>query len=115
MRPETLDKIITKLRGIGNRLIGVIDLSEKLNIDIVTDIFIRINSKGTALSQGDFVMSKIAADENYGGNTLRKAIDYYAHLSRVLFFYKISYDDYSVIIFLYTQAKLELTIFHVKY
>ncbi len=49
-----------------------------------TDIFIRINSKGTALSQGDFVMSKIAADEQYGGNSLRKAIDYYAHLSTTL-------------------------------
>ncbi len=80
MSPETLDKIITNLRAIGNRLIGVIELSEGLDIDIVTDIFIRINSKGTALSQGDFVMSKIAADENYGGNILRKAIDYFAHL-----------------------------------
>ena len=94
MNPETLDKIITRLRGIGNRMIGVIDLSEKLNIDIVTDIFIRINSQGTALSQGDFVMSKIAADENYGGNNLRKAIDYYAHLSRVpSFFERIVEDD----------------------
>ncbi len=80
MNPETLDKILTNLRSIGNRLIGVIELSENLDIDIVTDIFIRINSKGTALSQGDFVMSKIAADENYGGNMLRKAIDYFAHL-----------------------------------
>ena len=61
-------------------MIGVIELSENLDIDIVTDIFIRINSKGTALSQGDFVMSKIAADESFGGNMLRKAIDYFAHL-----------------------------------
>lgn len=81
MAPETLDKILTNLRSIGNRLIGVIELSESLDIDIVTDIFIRINSKGTALSQGDFVMSKIAADETFGGNILRKAIDYFAHLS----------------------------------
>ena len=51
-----------------------------MEIDIVTDIFIRINSKGTALSQGDFVMSKIAADEDHRGNMLRKAIDYFAHL-----------------------------------
>ena len=80
MDPETLDKIITNLRSIGNRLIGVIELSESLDIDVVTDIFIRINSKGTALSQGDFVMSKIAADEDHGGNMLRKAIDYFAHL-----------------------------------
>ena len=74
-------------------MIGVIDLSESLNIDIVTDIFIRINSKGTALSQGDFVMSKIAADENYGGNNLRKAIDYYAHLSRIPSFYDVIKQD----------------------
>ncbi len=80
MKPETLDKILTNLKAIGNRLIGVIELSDNLDIDIVTDIFIRINSKGTALSQGDFVMSKIAADENFGGNMLRKAIDYFAHL-----------------------------------
>ena len=94
MQPETLDKVLTKLRSIGNRMIGVIDLSETLNIDIVTDIFIRINSKGTALSQGDFVMSKIAADENYGGSDLRKAIDYFAHLSRVPSFYdRIKEDD----------------------
>ncbi len=94
MQPETLDKVLTKLRSIGNRMIGVIDLSETLNIDIVTDIFIRINSKGTALSQGDFVMSKIAADENYGGTDLRKAIDYFAHLSRVPSFYdRIKEDD----------------------
>ena len=93
MQPEKLDKIITRLRGIGNRMIGVIELSEKLNIDIVTDIFIRINSKGTALSQGDFVMSKIAADETYGGNNLRKAIDYYAHLSRVPSFYERIVED----------------------
>ncbi len=80
MDPETLGEIISNLTAIGNRLIGVIELSENLEIDIVTDIFIRINSKGTALSQGDFVMSKIAADENYGGNIMRKAIDYFAHL-----------------------------------
>ena len=80
MEPETLDGILTNLRSIGNRLMGVIELSENLDIDIVTDIFIRINSKGTALSQGDFVMSKIAADESFGGNMLRKAIDYFAHL-----------------------------------
>lgn len=88
MEPETLDKILTNLRSIGNRLIGVIELSENLDIDTVTDIFIRINSKGSALSQGDFVMSKIAADEIFGGNMLRKAIDYFAHLCVDPSFYK---------------------------
>ena len=87
MDPETLDKVITNLRSIGSRLIGVIELSDNLEIDIVTDIFIRINSKGTALSQGDFVMSKIAADEEHGGNIMRKAIDYFAHLCKEPSFY----------------------------
>lgn len=94
MQPETLDRIITNLRAIGNRLIGVIELSENLDIDVVTDIFIRINSKGTALSQGDFVMSKIAADETYGGNMMRKAIDYFTHLAvEPSFFNKIATKD----------------------
>ncbi len=78
---EDLQRILNRLRGIETTQIGVIDLSEKLDLDIVTDIFIRINSKGTALSQGDFVMSKMAADEKYGGNILRKLVDYFAHLA----------------------------------
>lgn len=92
VEPEVLEKIITKVKGVANRMIGVIELSENLDIDVVTDIFIRINSKGTALSQGDFVMSKIAADEIHGGNTLRKVIDYFSHLAIVPAFF-----DYIVV------------------
>lgn len=80
MDTEQLSKIITNLISIKNSQIGVISLSNNIDIDVVTDIFIRINSKGTSLSQGDFVMSKIAADEFNDGNTLRKVIDYFAHL-----------------------------------
>lgn len=87
IEPEELERIISKVKSIANRMIGVIELSENLDIDVVTDIFIRINSKGTALSQGDFVMSKIAADEVHGGNTLRKVIDYFSHLAVVPSFY----------------------------
>lgn len=81
MKDESLDSIISKLKGLVNQSIGIIELSDSLQIDIVTDIFVRINSKGTTLNQGDFVMSKIAADEEHGGNTLRKIIDYFSHLS----------------------------------
>lgn len=93
MDPETLGDVLSNLTAIGNRLIGVIELSDNLELDIVTDIFIRINSKGTALSQGDFVMSKIAADENFGGNMLRKAIDYFAHLCVDPTFYDYMADN----------------------
>jgi len=72
---------IEKLRKITNNLVGVIELADDLDIDTVTEIFIRVNSAGTELSQADFAMSKIAVNETYGGNLLRKAIDYFCHLA----------------------------------
>ena len=59
MSGDNLPKVLNQLKGIEGTQIGFIELSEKLDIDVVTDIFIRINSKGTPLSQGDFVMSKM--------------------------------------------------------
>ena len=87
VKPNDLNKIINKLKGIANRQIGVIELDHTLEIDEVTEIFIRINSKGTALSQSDFVMSKMAADIEHGGNTLRKTVDYFCHLASKPEFY----------------------------
>lgn len=76
-----LNKIMMQLMEIKNRQIGVITLNKELTIDEVTEIFIRINSQGAKLNQADFAMSKIAANEAYGGNMLRKAIDYFSHLA----------------------------------
>ena len=72
---------IERLRGITSNVIGLIELDHALDIDTVTEIFIRVNSEGVPLSQADFAMSKIAVNETYGGNTLRKAIDYFCHLA----------------------------------
>ncbi|MEW6619673.1 MAG: DUF262 domain-containing protein [bacterium] len=72
---------IEKLRKIINNHVGVIDLAEDLDIETVTEIFIRVTSAGAELSQADFAMSKIAVNEIYGGNLLRKAIDYFCHLA----------------------------------
>lgn len=94
MDQEDLHNVLESLKNLQHCNIGVIELDASLDIDIVTDIFIRINSKGTALSQGDFVMSKIAADEQHGGNALRKVIDYFAHLCKDgTFFNKIKEKD----------------------
>ena len=94
MGQEELHKVLESLKNLQHCNIGVIELDASLDIDVVTDIFIRINSKGTALSQGDFVMSKIAADEIHGGNTLRKVVDYFAHLCKDGTFYnKIKEKD----------------------
>ncbi|WP_303188831.1 DUF262 domain-containing protein [uncultured Clostridium sp.] len=77
-----LANTITNLIAIKNNNLGIIDLSHKLDIETVTEIFIRINSKGVVLSQADFAMSKISSNEVYGGNTIRKTIDYFCHLAK---------------------------------
>ncbi len=78
---DTVFKVIERLRGIVHNHVGVIELSEDLDIETVTEIFIRVNSAGKSLSQADFAMSKIAVNEAFGGNVLRKAIDYFCHLA----------------------------------
>lgn len=78
---DEIFKIIERLRSIIHNHVGIIELSEDLDIETVTEIFIRVNSAGSALSQADFAMSKIAVNETYGGNMLRKAIDYFCHLA----------------------------------
>ena len=78
---DEVSEELTKLKAIANRQIGVIELEHTLDIDEVTEIFIRINSKGTPLSQSDFVMSKMAADTEHNGNVLRKVVDYFCHLA----------------------------------
>ncbi|MDQ1266627.1 MAG: hypothetical protein QG635_1779 [Bacteroidota bacterium] len=83
----------SNLINIPKKQIGLIELSPDLNIETVTEIFIRINSKGVVLSQADFAMSKIAADTEYGGNELRKAIDYFCHLAIAPEFYNHIVDN----------------------
>lgn len=91
---DAIFSALEKLRQITNNHVGIIELAEDLDIETVTEIFIRVNSAGAQLSQADFAMSKIAANETYGGNQLRKAIDYFCHLSVAPEFYgKIAQAD----------------------
>lgn len=83
----------SNLINIPKKQIGLIELSHDLDIETVTEIFIRINSKGVVLSQADFAMSKIASNTEYNGNELRKAIDYFCHLSIAPEFYKHIIDN----------------------
>ena len=77
---SAVNDVLTRLQQIQNNSIGVIELSHQLDIVQVTEIFIRINSKGVVLSQADFAMSKISSDDRYGGNQIRKTMDYFCHL-----------------------------------
>ncbi|MFH2047819.1 MAG: DUF262 domain-containing protein [bacterium] len=85
---NTIDESLESLKGIVNNPIGLIEINADLDIETVTEIFIRINSAGVVLSQADFAMSKIAANETYGGHVLRKAIDYFCHLAVAPEFYE---------------------------
>ena len=76
-----IEKNISNLLSIQHKQIGTIDLAHDLDIETVTEIFIRINSQGVVLSQADFAMSKIASNEKFEGPNLRKAIDYFCHLA----------------------------------
>ena len=85
---DKIEKAFTNLINIPKKQIGLIELDHDLDIETVTEIFIRINSQGVVLSQADFAMSKIAANTEYDGNILRKAIDYFCHLAIAPEFYK---------------------------
>lgn len=76
-----IGSILNHLLNIKFSSLGMIDLSQDLDIETVTEIFIRINSQGVVLSQADFAMSKIAVNEQYNGINIRKTIDYFCHLA----------------------------------
>jgi len=77
---ERVEIALQRLSGVKQAQVGIITLTEDLDIETVTEIFIRINSKGVPLSSADFAMSKISSHGQLGSN-LRKLIDYFCHLS----------------------------------
>lgn len=79
LQPNEINIRINKLNEILSSSIGRIELSSQIDIDTVTEIFVRINSQGVELSQADFALSKISVNETYEGNDIRKAIDYFSH------------------------------------
>jgi hypothetical protein len=76
------------LEKIISRRVGFINLSDNLDIETITEIFVRINSTGKRLNQTDFVMSKIAADTEHGGDRLWKTIEYFCHAAKTSEFWK---------------------------
>src|SRR5699024_3054180 len=78
--PDELNAILQRLINIKHSTLGIIELNHTLDIETVTEIFIRINSAGVSLSQADFVMSKISVNTAHEGPIIRKTIDYFSHL-----------------------------------
>ncbi|MDZ5781901.1 DUF262 domain-containing protein [Marinococcus luteus] len=75
-----LNDVLQKLVNIRQSSIGIIELAHTLDIEVVTEIFIRINSAGVNLSQADFAMSKITVNDDYDGALIRKTVDYFCHM-----------------------------------
>ena len=84
-----LEESVDTLKEIVKHQVGVIELSFLLDIDVVSEIFIRINLQGKPLNQEDFVMSKISVNEQYGGDYIRNCIDYFCHLLLEPSFYQV--------------------------
>lgn len=78
--PKMFEANLAHLGRIQNAQIGIIGLADDLDVETVSEIFIRINSKGVPLSSADFAMSKIATYGDRGRN-LRKLIDYFCHMA----------------------------------
>jgi len=78
---EKIVDSLDNLKQITKKQIGLIELESDLDIEVVNEVFIRINSQGVPLSQADFAMSKIAVNEKYNGPIIRKCIDYFCHLA----------------------------------
>ena len=95
MNTDEIDDRIDRLKGILNNNLGLIELNSNLDLETVTEIFVRINSQGVALNTADFAMSKMAASEKYHGHLLRKSIDYFCHLASAPESYNTLYQDNS--------------------
>ncbi|WP_125605906.1 DUF262 domain-containing protein [Lapidilactobacillus bayanensis] len=80
VEPREIAPQIQKVSQLVTNDIGNIILSSQLNIQEVTEIFNRINSKGTVLSSADFIMSKLSADYDHEGNVMRKIVEYFTQL-----------------------------------
>ena len=82
---QEVNQRLNQLIQIKNKQIGEIQLTPDLDINVVNEIFVRINASGVSLSNADFAMSKIAVYEREPGDgfgmNLRKFIDYFCHLS----------------------------------
>ena len=79
---DQIDSSLEKLRMIGARELGIIELNPGLDLDTITEIFVRANQSGVKLTNADFVMSKLASyGDNGEGSDLRKCIDLFCHLA----------------------------------
>ena len=65
-----IENNIEKMRNIRSYSFSVIELSQELNPEQVSEIFVRINSKGKILNQSDFILTLMSVYWDEGRNAL---------------------------------------------
>ncbi len=75
---KKIKKSIQKLFGLTNFPLTALELSEDISEEDVSDIFIRINSKGTPLNQSDFILTLMSVFWDEG----RKELEQFCQLSK---------------------------------
>ena len=98
-RMSTTDDLFARSRSsrkIINNHVGVIELAEDLDIETVTEIFIRVNSAGATCARPTSPCRRSPPTRPTAATMLRKAIDYFCHsLSRRSSLARIEKIDHS--------------------
>ena len=69
---EEIEKNIEKIKNINHYPFSVLELSQNLDPEEVSEIFVRINSKGKPLNQSDFILTLMSIYWDEGRKSLEK-------------------------------------------
>lgn len=75
---KRIRKAITKLQGLLSFPFTVLELAANISEEDVSDVFVRINSKGTPLNQADFILTLMSVFWDEG----RAELEHFCHGSR---------------------------------
>ena len=76
---KAIKKSISKLQGLLSFPFTALELASDINEEAVSDVFVRINSKGTPLNQADFILTLMSVFWDDG----RAALEQFCRESRM--------------------------------
>ena len=75
---DAIAQNINQLHALNNYTFNAIQLSNDMGVDEVSEIFVRVNSKGTSLTQADFILTLMSVYWNEG----RKALEEFSRQAK---------------------------------
>jgi hypothetical protein len=67
---QQIDKAFTRLSNIWSQQLQVLELTQEVDTTVAEQIFVRINSAGTSLSQSDFILTLLSVNWDEGRKEL---------------------------------------------